>query len=109
MKTALNATKLAIAAFVVPYVFALNPAMLLIDTNPLEVIQVVITSVAGIIAIAAGLEGYIEGELMMVLRIVLIAAGLLLLVPGTLTDVVGIGVVALILVFQILRKKKAQA
>ena len=109
MKTALNATKLAIAAFVVPYVFALNPAMLLIDTNPLEVIQVVITSVAGIIAIAAGLEGYIEGELMMVLRIVLIAAGLLLLVPGTLTDVVGIGVVALILVFQILRKKKARA
>ncbi|MEE3378560.1 MAG: TRAP transporter fused permease subunit, partial [Lachnospiraceae bacterium] len=107
MKTALNATKLAIAAFVVPYVFALNPAMLLIDTNPLEVIQVVITSVAGIIAIAAGLEGYLEGSLMIVFRIVLIAAGLLLLVPGTLTDVVGIGVVALVMVFQIIRKKKA--
>jgi TRAP-type uncharacterized transport system fused permease subunit len=107
MKTALNATKLAIAAFVVPYVFALNPAMLLIDTNPLEVIQVVITSVAGIIAIAAGLEGYLEGSLMIVFRIVLIAAGLLLLVPGTLTDVIGIGVVALVMVFQIIRKKKA--
>ena len=107
MKTALNATKLAIAAFVVPYVFALNPAMLLIDTNPLEVIQVVITSIVGIVAIAAGLEGYLEGSLMIVFRIVLIAAGLLLLVPGTLTDVVGIGVVALVMVFQIIRKKKA--
>jgi TRAP-type uncharacterized transport system fused permease subunit len=81
--------------------------MLLIDTNPLEVIQVVITSVAGIIAIAAGLEGYLEGSLMIVFRIVLIAAGLLLLVPGTLTDVIGIGVVALVMVFQIIRKKKA--
>ena len=107
MKTALNATKLAIAAFVVPYVFALNPAMLLIDTNPLEVIQVIITSVVGIVAIAAGLEGYLEGSLMIVFRIVLIAAGLLLLVPGTLTDVIGIGVVALVMVFQIIRKKKA--
>ena len=107
MTTALNATKLAIAAFVVPYVFAMNPAMLLIETNAVEVIQVIITSVVGIVAIAAGLEGYIEGSLMFVLRIVLIAAGLLLLVPGTITDVVGIGVVALVLVFQVVRKRKA--
>ena len=71
------------------------------------VIQVIITSVVGIVAIAAGLEGYLEGSLMIVFRIVLIAAGLLLLVPGTLTDVIGIGVVALVMVFQIIRKKKA--
>ncbi|MBO5504457.1 MAG: TRAP transporter fused permease subunit, partial [Lachnospiraceae bacterium] len=106
MQTALNATKLAIAAFVVPYVFALNPAMLLIDTNALQVIQVVVTSIAGIIAIAAGLEGYIEGTLMWPLRIVMIAAGLALLIPGTLTDVGGIAVVALVVAFQYMRKKK---
>ena len=106
MQTALNATKLAIAAFVVPYVFALNPAMLLIDTNVLQVIQVVVTSIAGIIAIAAGLEGYIEGMLIWPLRIVMIAAGLALLIPGTLTDVGGIAVVALVVAFQYMRKKK---
>ena len=106
MQTALNATKLAIAAFVVPYVFALNPAMLLVDTNALQVIQVVVTSIAGIIAIAAGLEGYIEGTLMWPLRIVMIAAGLALLIPGTLTDVGGIAVVALVVAFQYMRKKK---
>ncbi len=106
MKTALNATKLAIAAFVVPYVFALNPAMLLIDTNVIQVIQVIVTSVAGIIAIAAGLEGYIEGTLMLPLRVVMIAAGLALLIPGTLTDIGGIAVVALIVAFQYMRRKK---
>ena len=106
MKTALNATKLAIAAFVVPYVFALNPAMLLIDTNVIQVIQVIVTSVAGIIAIAAGLEGYIEGTLMLPLRVVMIAAGLALLIPGTLTDIGGIAVVALVVAFQYMRRKK---
>ena len=106
MKTALNATKLAIAAFVVPYVFALNPAMLLIDTNVIQVIQVIVTSVAGIIAIAAGLEGYIEGTLMLPLGVVMIAAGLALLIPGTLTDIGGIAVVALVVAFQYMRRKK---
>ena len=109
MKTALNATKLAIAAFVVPYVFALNPAMLLVDTNAFEVVQVIISSIAGIIAIGAGLEGYLKGDLAWIFRIVIIAAGLLLLVPGTLTDVIGIAVVAAIFAFQALRGKKVQA
>ena len=108
MKTALNATKLAIAAFVVPYVFALNPSMLLVDTNVIEVLQVILTSVVGIISIAAGLEGYLEGNLNWIFRILLIAAGLLLLVPGTLTDVVGIAALAIVFAFQILRRRKAQ-
>ncbi len=100
MKTAFNATKLAIAAFVVPYIFALNPAMLLIDTTVAEVIQVVITSVVGIMALGIGVEGYVKGELMWPLRIVAVAAGLLLLVPGTWSDIVGIVVVAGIYAFQ---------
>ena len=108
MKTALNATKLAIAAFVVPYVFALNPSMLLVDTNVIEVLQVVATSVVGIISIAAGLEGYLEGNLNFIFRILLIAGGLALLVPGTLTDIIGIGALAVVFVIQIMRRKKVQ-
>ena len=106
MQTALNATKLAIAAFVVPYIFALNPAMLLIDTNVTEVVLIVVTSVAGMLALGFGLEGYVRGPLVWPLRIVAIAGGLLLLVPGTWSDIVGVAVVALILVFQILRSRK---
>ena len=108
MATAFNATKLAIAAFVVPYVFAMNPAVLLIDTNVLEVIQLVITAIIGILGLGVGLEGYFKGTLIWPLRIVSIAAGLLLLVPGTWTDIAGIVVLALIFVFQILKNRKKQ-
>ena len=59
MKTGINATKLAIAAFIVPYIFAMNPSMLLMDQGVLAAIQVIITSCLGIFGIAAALEGYI--------------------------------------------------
>ena len=106
MKTAFNATKLAIAAFVVPYIFAMNPSMLLIDTTAVEVIQVIVTSIMGILSLGIGLEGYVRGELAWPLRIVAIAGGLLLLVPGTWTDIAGIAIVVLIFLFQILVKGK---
>jgi TRAP-type uncharacterized transport system fused permease subunit len=109
MRTALNATKLAIAAFVVPYIFAMNPSMLLIDTTALEVVQVIVTSIVGILSLGIGLEGYLRGELSWPLRIVAIVGGLLLLVPGTWTDIAGIAVVVLIFVFQILRNRKSAA
>ncbi len=111
MKTALNATKLAIAAFVVPYILAMNPAMVLVDTTALEVAQVAVTSVVGIVALGVGLEGYMKGEVPWVLRIVALAAGLFLIYPGTVSDLVGLAVVVGIFVFQTLthRKKTAAA
>ena len=109
MQTALNATKLAIAAFIIPYIFALNPAMLLIDTNFLQVAMIIVTSIIGMVGVSSGLEGYLKGSLPWPLRIVAIAAGLLLIIPGTLTDVIGIVVIAALLAFQLLRQKKAAA
>ena len=106
MRTALNATKLAIAAFVVPYIFAMNPSMLLIDTNALEVVLIIITSIAGILMLGIGLEGYLRGKLFWPLRIVAIAGGLLLLVPGVLTDIIGVAVLAALFVIQILVNRK---
>ena len=108
MKTAFNATKLAIAAFIVPYIFALNPAMLLIDTNALEVVLLIITSVIGIFAVAAGLEGYFRGKIFWPLRIVIVIAGLLMLIPGTLTDAIGVLVFAAVVVWQVLRERRAR-
>ena len=109
MQTALNASKLAIAAFIIPYIFALNPAMLLIDTNFLEVAEIVVTSVVGMFGVAAGLEGFLMGRLAWPLRIVSIAAGLLLIYPGILTDVVGVVLIAAVVAFQVARRKKAIA
>ena len=106
MKTAFNATKLAIAAFIIPYIFALDPAMLLIDTNFLEVALIVITSVVGMFGVAAGLEGYLKGNMHWTLRIVSVAGGLLLIYPGIVTDIIGIIVIAAVVAFQVLRSRR---
>ena len=109
MKTAVNATKLAIAAFIIPYIFALNPAMLLIDTSFGKVALIVVTSILGMFGVAAGLEGHLRGTLAWPLRIVSIAGGLLLLIPGVLTDVIGIVVIGGVIAFQYLRNRPLRA
>ena len=107
MKTALTATKLAIGAFIVPYVFALNPAMLFVDTNAFEVITICITSFIGICAISAALEGYLLTHMNWPQRIMSAVGGLLLIYPGLVTDSVGLALVAAVAAMQIVGKKKA--
>ena len=110
MKTALTSTKLAIAAFIVPYVFALNPAMLLVDTTAFEVILISITSIIGIFGVSAALEGYIMTAVPVPMRIASAVGGLLLIFPGVATDALGLTLVALVLVQQLyVRKKTAVA
>lgn len=90
MKTALNATRLAVAAFIVPYILAFNPAMVFIDTNALQVVQICITSLLGIFGIAAALNGFLFGWLSVVERLVLIVGGLCMMDPGAWTDLLGL-------------------
>ena len=107
MKTALTATKLAIGAFIVPYVFALNPAMLFVDTTALEVITISITSFVGIFAVAASLEAYLFHHMPWYLRIISLVGGLMLIYPGTVTDIVGMTLVGLMVLVQYTTAKKA--
>ncbi|MDD3347238.1 TRAP transporter permease [Oscillibacter sp.] len=90
MKTALNATRLAIAAFIVPYIFALNPSMLFINTVWYEVVQIVISSLIGLFGVAAALNGYLYCKINPLLRILLAVGGMGMMIPGTLTDVLGL-------------------
>ena len=108
MKTGVNATKLAIAAFVVPYIFAINPGMILMNEGVLPAILVIITSILGIFAIAAALNGYVFKKVNIVERILFIAGGLTLLIPGALTDVIGVVLVAAAIVLQIVGKRRAK-
>ncbi len=110
MKTAVTATKLAIGAFIVPYVFALNPALLMVDiSGPLEVVTIVITSLVGIFAVSASLEGYLLHKMPWYQRIISLAGGLLLIYPGMVTDIIGVALVAVTVVLQLLIRKKAIA
>lgn len=90
MKTAINATRLAIAAFIVPYILAFNPAMVFIDTNAFQVVQICVTSLLGIFGIAAALNGFLFGKLNLLFKILLIAGGLCMMDPGMMTDIVGL-------------------
>ncbi len=109
MKTAINATKLAIAAFIVPYILAFNPAMVFIDTNAISVVQICITSLLGIFGIAAALNGFLYGKLNPVFRLALIAGGLCMMDPGAMTDIIGLVLVVGIIIFQRVTFKKAAA
>ena len=107
MKTAVNATKLAIAAFVVPYIFAMNPAMLFINTTALQVVSVVLTSLVGIFGVAAALNGYLLRPMNPLVRVLFAAGGLLMLDPSTMTDLIGIVVFAAALAWQIISSRRA--
>ncbi len=107
MKTALQSTKLAIAAFIVPYAFALNPVMLFIDvTGPMQVASIIITSLVGIFGVASALEGYIFVKMNPVQRVMAAAGGLLLIDPRVLTDIIGIALVAVVIGWQVFTKKR---
>ncbi len=106
MKTAFTATKLAIGAFIVPYVFALNPAMLFINTTVWEVVLICITSCVGIFGVSASLEGYFLHNMAWYERIVCAAGGLLLIYPGIVTDAIGLALVCVVLAVQLITKKR---
>lgn len=109
MKTAFNASKLAIAVFIVPYMFCYTPAMLMIDTTPLRVVQIAITAFIGVFAVASALEGYCFARMHMLTRLVIAAGGLMLIHPAFITDVIGIAVVVATLVFNRVVEKKQTA
>ena len=108
MKTGFNATKLAIAAFIVPYIFAMNPAMLFIDTTAFDVVQIAVSSVAGLFGVAAALNGFLYRPINPLFRILLVGGGLCMMIPGTVTDLIGVVIVAAIIVFQRASAKRAE-
>ena len=112
-KTGVTATRLAITAFIIPYIFAFNPKMLFIDASAPEIIVIIITSCVGIFALSAGLERYMFRKLRIYETIPLIIGGLLMIYPGVISDSIGIVLVAAVTILQIVStradKKKLNA
>ena len=116
MKTGVNATRLAIAGFIIPFIFAMSPDMLLINTTWYEVALITVTSVIGMYGVTYGLSGFSAFEregsmrvLGILLRIVAIAGGLLLIYPGYVTDIIGVALVGGVLLWQKLGQPKKAA
>ena len=106
LRTGVNAAKLAIAAFIIPYMFVLSPVILMIDATIPGLIVTTVTAIIGMIALSSALIGYLADNCRIYERILLIAGGLLLIDPGTVTDLTGIAIFAIVLFFQLGRKKK---
>jgi len=105
LPTGIEAWRLGIAAFIVPFMFAFNPRLLL-QGDFLPVVIAVFTSFIGVGCLAAGAMGYLLSNLNIVQRIILILGAVLLIQPKYLTDTVGIGAAVLVLIWQILRPYK---
>ena len=105
LKTGIQATKLAIAAFLVPYIFVYNPSLLLIDVNAVDMILMSITAIVGIIGVGAGMEGFFLMDLTVIERVIFFVGGLLLVIPGLQTDIVGFSLLAIGYIMQ--RRKAA--
>ena len=108
LKTGFTASKLAIGAFIIPYIFALNPSMLFINAAWYDVILTVVSSLVGMFGVSVGLQGYAFGKVPVPLRIIAAAGGLLLIIPGIYTDIIGLVLVAGVCVFSYIVSKKKQ-
>lgn len=104
IKSGVTAVKLAIAAFIIPYVFVSNPVLLLVDATAATLIPAVITALIGMSAISAGIMGFFMKRANAIERVGLIAAGIALVWPDLLISLVGLGVAVAIGVLQYLRK-----
>lgn len=107
MKTGVIATKLAIAAFIVPYVFAMNPSLILMNEGIFAAVQGVITALLGIFSIAAALNGHVFRPIPWYGRILYAVGGLTLLIPGLATDLIGLVLLAGMTAFQYFTRAKA--
>lgn len=109
LRTGINASKLAIAAFIVPYVFVLAPVLLMIDATAGTLIMALITAIVGMTGISASLIGYFVTKPTKLERIMLIVGGLLMLKPGMVTDIIGFVMLAIVFFVQRHRKRTLKA
>ncbi|MCG7433578.1 TRAP transporter permease [Lysinibacillus fusiformis] len=106
IKTGVNSAKLAIAAFIIPYMIVFSPSLLMIDTTVPQIIWVVFTAITGMVAIGSGVIGYWYRKLYWFERIIVLVAGLLLIYPEKFSDWVGLGIFIVMFVIQVLSHKK---
>lgn len=106
MKTGFASVKLAIAGFIVPFMFVFSPQLMLIDTTVFEGVWTAASACLGVFLLAVATEGYFLAPVALWLRVIVLAGSLGLMYPGIVTDAVGVTVCA---VLYLMQKKKEKA
>ena len=107
LRTGINASKLAIAAFIIPYMFVLSPELLLLNGVTFGLIISLVTAIVGMVALSSSLIGYLAAPLVNWQRVILGAGGLMMIKPGFVTDIAGVAIFAAILFLQLKQKKSS--
>lgn len=105
-KVGWTAFRLALAGFIIPYIFAYHPVLLFIGGTPGEIVLAIVTSIIGVLALSCSLQNYMFTHTNIIQRIALFAAALVLLMPGVLTDIIGLGVLVGVAFWQKSMKEK---
>ena len=97
METGFRAMRLGAILFVLPFMFAINPTLILVG-EPMAILHDVVTAIIAVWMLASALEGwlYFSGRLIGPLRVVLAMAAFGTLYPGTMTDLIGLGTLAFV-------------
>ncbi len=106
MQTGWTSCKLAMAGFLLPYMFVYSPVLLMIDSTLMEIVWASVTALLGCCALAASLEGWLLHQANPIQRILLLFAALTLIRPGMVTDALGGGAFVAVVVWQVLERKK---
>lgn len=104
MKTSIEASRLAIAAYILPFYFVSEPALLLQGSWVSIILGSAIATI-GILSFASGLEGWLFGELTTLIRVILLIAAIIVIVPGWISDIVGISIISLIILRQFMKTR----
>ena len=105
MKTGFTAWKLALAGYIVAYMFVYSPSLNFIG-SPSDIILTAVTGIFSIICLSAAIIGYFLRSLRIVERMLLFGAALTLMKAGYLTDIIGLVLLLLVIVTQIFRERK---
>ncbi|MCQ2610914.1 MAG: TRAP transporter permease [Treponema sp.] len=108
IETALNATKLAIGAFIIPYIFVFSPQILMIETTVPALLWITFTALVGMFSLSASLEGWVVGKVQWPFRILFAGAGLLCIVPETKTDFIGLALMIVLVSVNVLLSRNAK-
>jgi len=105
MRTGVTAFKLALAGFIVPYIYVFNPILLFVDATPFPMIQAVLTALLGVFLLAMATVGFYRANMPWWLRIFALIGALGLLDPGTMTDIIGLCILVGIHLVQTVRMR----
>ena len=104
MKAGITATKLAIGAFIIPYMFVLSPGLVLVGVSLPELFRIIPGAILGMFCVSSGIQGWLLGRMGIILRVLLTAAGILLIHPGLATDIAGLCIAAFVFLVRKFRK-----